>query len=167
MWFLNNIVSIIPIMGLRKFFYRIAGMKFGKKVFLNMRLYLLIPYRIKFGNNCHINQSCFIDGRGGVEIGNNVSISHYVKIVTGTHGKNDSKFECLFKPVIIHDNVWIGIGAIVLPGVTIGEGAIVAAGAVVTHDVEPYSVVAGIPAKQISERNRDVSYSVNWAQLFV
>jgi len=56
------------------------------------------------------------------------------------------------KPIVIHDDVWIGGGAIILAGITIGQGAVVAAGAVVTKNVEPYTIVGGVPAKRIKER---------------
>lgn len=63
--------------------------------------------------------------------------------------------------VVIEDRVWLGANVIVLPGVTIGEGAVCCAGCVVTRDVEPYAVVAGIPAKKVNERPKDLKYEFN------
>jgi maltose O-acetyltransferase len=68
--------------------------------------------------------------------------------------------------VIIGDHVWIAYRAVILPGVTIGEGAVVAAGAVVTRDVEPFPIVAGVPAKKIGERNRNLDYQLHFSPLF-
>jgi len=67
---------------------------------------------------------------------------------------------------VIHDHVWIGARAIICPGVTIGEGAVVAAGAVVTQDVEPYTIVGGNPARYIKDRTRDLVYRTRYRPLF-
>lgn len=70
-------------------------------------------------------------------------------------------------PIFIDDYVWIGVGAIVLQGVKIGKGAVIAAGSVVTKDIEPYSIVAGVPAKVIGKRNPDLDYKCLWKIPFV
>ena len=78
------------------------------------------------------------------------------------HDPQSSTFGDRGGDVIIGDRVWIGYGALVMPGITIGEGAVVAAGAVVTKDVEPFTIVAGVPAKPIGQRNRDLTYELNY-----
>ena len=75
-------------------------------------------------------------------------------------------FENVRAPVKIEDYAWLGTRATVLAGVTIGRGAVVATGAVVTRDVEAYTVVAGIPARKIGERPRDLAYSCRWMPWF-
>lgn len=85
-------------------------------------------------------------------------IASYVKLITGSHHINSPQFEAEFKPIVIEDYAWICTGATIVQGVRIGEGAVVAAGAVVTHDVKPYTVVAGVPAKEISVRERNLNY---------
>lgn len=111
---------------------------------------------IEFGDDCQINDSAHITAIDSIRIGNNVLTGKNVLITDNSHGAIDLeslklppvKREVVSKgPVVIGDNVWIGDKASVLPGVTIGEGSIVAANAVVTRDVPPYSVVAGIPAR--------------------
>ena len=164
LFLINYLFATFPIMKVRFLFFKISGMKIGKQTYINMRQYILGPKRIKIGNGCHINQSCFLDGRAGIAIGDNVSISHYVKIVTGSHDVQSSDFCGKFSPVIIGNHVWIGMGAIILPNVKIGDGAVVAAGAVVTKNVEPYSIVAGIPAKKITDRNSNLSYTCKCTQ---
>lgn len=119
---------------------------------------MLAPQRFVIGEGSHVNQGCFIDARGGVRIGNGVSVSHYVKIVTGTHDIMSRRFDGAFRPVKIGDHVWIGIGATILPGVTIGDGAVVAAGSVVVHDVDRYCVVGGVPARKIKSRTDVLEY---------
>lgn len=163
---LNHFVTHIPCKPFRKFCYRIAGMKMGRGCHIDMNEFILASHRIKLGDNCHINQSCFIDGRGGVQICNNVSISHYCRIVTGSHDIQNHSFSYFSKPVYIRDYVWIGIGATILPGVTINRGAVICAGAVVTKEVPEYAIVAGIPAKIIGHRNNNLDYTISFSELF-
>lgn len=117
---------------------------------------------IVIGAGSVINKFASLDGRGGLIIGSMVSISPYVKVVTSSHEMNSPDFEYVTAPVTIHDYVWIGIGAIILPGVTIGKGAVVAAGSVVTKSVEPYAVVGGNPARLIKYRSSNLSYNPFW-----
>ena len=132
-----------------------------------MRLYIIGIDVLELGSYSHINQSCIIDKRDMIRIGSNVSISHRVSLITGTHNINSKDFHYEKHPIIIHDYVWIGIRAIILPGVEIGEGAVVAAGAVVTKSVPPYSIVAGIPAKIIKERPHSLDYKCISPEYFI
>ena len=87
-------------------------------------------------------------GIGRITIGNGVLIGHNVVLSTLNHDPAPARRAWLHPaPIVIGDRVWIGSNATVLPGVTIGDGAIVAAGAVVTKDVAPNTVVAGVPAR--------------------
>ena len=113
---------------------------------------------IRIGNNTVINRFTYLDGRAELQIGNNVNISHYTLIQTLTHDPQNPHFIAIEKPVHIHDHVWIGARVLICPGVTIGEGAVVGAGSVVTKNVEPYSIVAGNPAKKIKERSTNLNY---------
>lgn len=130
----------------------------GKQTQIDMHNYFLVPRYLSCGNNVHINQGCFIDCRGSIEIGDNVSISHYVKLCTGGHRVNSSNFEGIHLPIKIESYVWVGIGATVLQNVTLGEGCVVAAGSVVTKDIAPYDIVAGVPARTIGRRNKNLNY---------
>lgn len=96
---------------------------------------------INYGSKIH----CFNE----IRIGENVSISEGVIIRDSDNHQIIGGNHVMSKPIIIEDNVWIGLNAIILKGVTIGEGAIIAAGAVVTKDVPAYSIVAGVPARII------------------
>jgi acetyltransferase-like isoleucine patch superfamily enzyme len=159
---LNYIVSYIPFYFIRKSYYKLFGISIGKRSVINMNQYIMVPGRVVIGNSTHINQGCILDGRGNLTIGNSVSISHHVSIITGSHIVNSSLFEGYFKPVIINDYVWIGVNATILQGIEIGKGAVIAAGAVVTKDVEPYTIVGGIPARKIGTRQKELNYLCNW-----
>lgn len=107
-----------------------------------------LPSKMKLGNNIFINSEFICQAQGGVEIGNDVNIGPRVTIISVDHDiKNKNILHC--KSIVIKNNVWIGAGVIITAGVTIGENAVVAAGAVVTKDVAPNTVVAGVPAKVI------------------
>jgi maltose O-acetyltransferase len=79
---------------------------------------------------------------------------------TNQHDPQDPDWGVKGGPIVIKDYVWVSSRASVLPGITIGEGAVVAAHAVVTKDVEPYTIVGGVPAKKIGERRRDLRYKI-------
>ncbi|HAW51217.1 MAG TPA: acyltransferase [Flavobacteriales bacterium] len=121
---------------------------------------------IEIGNNVVVNRKVYLDGRIGITIKNNISISPEVYIVSMEHDPNDPMFATRGGVVTIDDNVWIGARAMILPGVHIGEGAVVAASAVVTKDVEPYQIVAGVPARPIGNRSRRVDYRCTYFPWF-
>jgi acetyltransferase-like isoleucine patch superfamily enzyme len=109
------------------------------------------------GDHTWIGQFCYINSAGGVEIGSRVGVGPYVKMMSSRHREEGRDVPILlsdleFAPIRVKDDCDIGIGAIILPGTTVGRGSIVGAGAVVTRDVEPYSIVAGVPARKIGER---------------
>jgi acetyltransferase-like isoleucine patch superfamily enzyme len=120
----------------------------------------------QLGESSTINRGCRLDNRGGITIGENVSISEDVIILTGDHDSSSFDFAGRARPVTIEKYVWIGTRAMVLPGVTIGEGAIVAAGSVVTKNVPSYTIVAGVPARSIGVRRKDLKYSTAYRRLF-
>ena len=111
---------------------------------------------IKIGKNCLISESNILRGQGGITVGDNVYTSPFVQIVAVNHVYDDPSRPIIeqgitAQGIVIEDNVWIGSGAIVLDGVRVGKGAVIAAGAVVTHDVPPHTIVGGTPAKVIKE----------------
>lgn len=151
----------------------------GKDVIFERGVLIFHPENIEIGNNVYvghntilkgyynnmmtiddhswIGQNCFIHSAGGITIGKGVGVGPMVKILTSQHTGDDTKIPVLFtklnkKEVILEDGCDIGVGSIILPGVIVGEGAIVGAGSVVTKDVEPYTVVAGVPAKVLRKR---------------
>lgn len=131
----------------------------GRNVYVGHQAILKGYHRnqMRIGDETWIGQQCFLHSAGGLTIGNRVGIAPGVRILTSQHQEAGRQTAIVFapielKPVIIEDDVDIGVGAVVLPGVTIGRGAQVGAGAVVTSDVAPYTVVAGVPARLLRER---------------
>lgn len=107
---------------------------------------------IKIGKNVFINSECIFQDHAGIEIGDGTLIGHRVTIATLNHVADPAhRADMIPRPVKIGKNVWIGAGAIILPGVTIGDNAIIAAGAVVSKDVEKNTVVGGVPARKIKD----------------
>ncbi len=123
----------------------------------------LNPRKVELGKRNVINFGCLLDGRKFViRIGDDVSIGPEASILTLGHDPQSPDFEDRGGDVLIGDRVWIGYRALVLPGVTIGEGAVVGAGSVVTKDVDPYSIVAGNPARKLGKRNGNLSYHLDF-----
>jgi|AntDeeMetagen134_2_1112570.scaffolds.fasta_scaffold11119_1 acetyltransferase-like isoleucine patch superfamily enzyme len=109
---------------------------------------------VTFGSHCTFHEYGYMSGK--ISIGDGVRIANKVSMHASTH--NMKKDEMIYKQggthgeIVIEDDVWIGTGATVLHDVTIGKGAVIGAGAVVTEDIEPYTIVGGIPAVPISNR---------------
>jgi acetyltransferase-like isoleucine patch superfamily enzyme len=157
-YFPNHIVAHFPFYALRHFYYRrIMGIKLGKKSSIHLNVFMH-GRNIRVGASTTINRKCFLDGRGFLQIGNNVSISPDVHLITCDHEHQSKTFYFKTGEIIIEDYAWIGSRATILPNVRIGQGAVVCAGAVVTKDVSPYTIVGGVPAKFIGERNKDLDY---------
>src|SRR5512139_2125382 len=133
--------------------------------------------RIRIGSDCLVGEYSVIRGQGGVEIGDRVYTSPFTQIIAVNH-----VFDDLTRPfieqgitaegIVIEDDVWLGAGAIITDGVRVGKGAVVAAGAVVTRDVPPHTVVGGVPAKIIKDidgstirANRTIIHSTKEANL--
>jgi len=120
--------------------------------------------KVNIGDHNVINYGCTFDGRRyQITIGNNVSIGPEATVLTLGHDPQSLEFADKGGDVIIGDRVWIGYRALILPGVEIGEGVVVAAGAVVTKSVPPYTIVGGNPAKKIGDRNRNLTYNLNYS----
>ncbi len=163
----NHIVNHIPFHFFRLAFYRVfLKFEIGLDSVIFMGACFDTIKNFKLGNNSVINQNCRLDNRGGITIGDNVSISAEVCILTADHDLQSYDFVGRTRPVSIEDYVFIGTRAMILPGVTLGKGCAVAAGAVVTKSVPPFTIVAGVPAKSIGKRPTDLQYCLNYRRLF-
>lgn len=154
-------ISMIPSHHLRRFVYKCLGAEIGKNVVFHFRTEIRGIHRLKIGKGTIVGDNALLAARRGLTIGENVNISSNVSIYSGAHDHRDPYFRSTpqrTRPITIGNRVWIGSNAIILTGVNIGEGAVCCAGCVVTKDVEPYAVVAGIPAKKVNERPQDLRY---------
>jgi len=107
--------------------------------------------KLRLGTNVFINHGCTLNDMGGIEIGDDTLIGPNVSLLTSGHptAVADRRLGITVAPIRLGANVWIGAAAIVIGGVTIGDGAVVAAGAVVSRDVPPATLVAGVPARTV------------------
>lgn len=140
------------------------GVSIGSNVTIDSGAYLLVSGTIrrmgegiKLGDRVAVGRNNYIHGGGGIEIGRDVLLGPGVSIISENHNFADVARPIIEQgesrePIRIGNDVWIGAGATVLGGVTIGHGAVVAAGSVVTRDVAPLSIVGGVPAKKIGSR---------------
>lgn len=135
---------------LREIMSRLIGKKVDDTFRLFPPFYTDFGKNISIGKDVFINSGCHFQDQGGITIGDGSLIGHNVVLATINHDLLPSqKRKNHYAPITIGSNVWIGSNAVILPGITIGEWAVVAAGAVVTKDVPPYTVVGGTPAKII------------------
>lgn len=163
----NHVMNKIPSHTLRLWFYKNAmKFKIGNNTSIHMGCTFDCCRNLIIGDCTVINSKCRIDNRGGVTIGDNVSISQDVIILTADHDINDVAFTGNSRKVIIGNYTWIGTRAMVLPGLTIGEGSVIGAGSTVTKDVPSHTVVVGNPAKFIKNRSQELKYNPSYRRLF-
>lgn len=156
-WVVCNVfINRIPVAFLRKGFYHLVGMKIGQGSRVGYGTVVIQPWKIRIGSNTVINEFCYLDGRGGLKIGDRVSISIYAKILTASHRVNSSTFEYYKGPVIIHDQVWIGMAAVILDGSTLHESCVIGANGVFKGDAVAKGIYIGNPASIL--RQRTVEY---------
>lgn len=162
-----HLTTYIPLHSVRNWIWGLAGIKLGKASTLHTGVRVFDPRGIKVGQGTIIGYACFIDGREQVEIGSHTDIASEVMIYSQEHDLSAPDFSAKGAPVKIGDYVFIGPRAIILPGVTIADGAVVGAGAVVTKDVAPFTIVGGVPAKEIGKRSlKDPRYKLGRFKLF-
>lgn len=167
LYFCNHFISNIPSHTIRLLFYReFMGFNIGKGSTIFMNCKFDCAKGLSIGVNSVINARCRLDSRGGISIGDNVSVSSEVIILTADHDMDTPNFAGRNKKVVIEDYVWIGTRAMVLPGIIIGKGSLVAAGSVITKNVEPFSVMGGIPGRFIKKRPQNLNYNCSFRRLF-
>lgn len=126
----------------------------GQATYFAPNLVIKHPQNLQIGDNCSIHDFCYLDGYGGIKIGQDVSIAHGCSILSSNHGWWDESLPIKYNPVtkgpvVIEDDVWLGCGVRVLAGATIESRTVVAAGAVVTATLKGGFLYAGVPARQI------------------
>ncbi len=136
---------------IREAFEELIGKPVGDSFNLIPPFYADYALNITVGRTVFIGYECAFTGHAAINIADQVMIAHKVNLVTAGHPVEPHRRRSYItaEPITIETNVWIGAAATILPGVTIGADSVVAAGAVVTHDVPPATLVAGVPAKVI------------------
>ncbi len=142
---------------LRHLFYKLLFKRLGGFAYFYPGTRLQHVYGIEAGKNLHVNTNAYLYGRGGLVLGDDVLIGPNAVIVSSQHTYEQRDVPVVYQGhhrerTVIGNRVWIGANACVMPGVTVADGTIVAAGAVVTKDTEPYTIVGGVPAEKIGDR---------------
>jgi maltose O-acetyltransferase len=162
-----EVVGHVPLHAFRLWWFRhICRVEIGAQSSIHRKCRMYRPNQIVIGDHSVINYGVLLDGRGGLNIGDNVSISEGTIILTMGHDIDAPDFRLKGGRVMIDDYVFIGSYTRILPGVTVGEGAVVGVGSVVTKDVDPYTVVGGVPARYIRDRSQDLSYQLHHRKRF-
>lgn len=136
----------------RNFVLRLFGAKIAPRAGVYASCRVWCPWHLVLKRNAWLGPDVDCYNVNMVTLGEDVTVSQGAYLCSASHDIGSQGFELLTKPIVIGDRAWVASHAIVLPGVTIGEGAVVGAGAVVTKDVEPWTVVGGNPAKFIKKR---------------
>jgi maltose O-acetyltransferase len=143
-WFLRNLA------------WRLLLRECGPGVYFDHRVYVKFPWLVSIGSDVSINRGaefyCGLREASTITIGSNVRIAPNVRFHAAGHDPDDPGLRDNGAPIVVESDAWIGAGSVVLQGVRIGRGAVVAAGSVVTRDVPPWSIAAGVPARVVRER---------------
>lgn len=145
-----------PCFGWRAFLLRLFGARIGRQVHIYNSATIYFPWNLEAGDHSAIGEHAYIYNLGMVSIGERATISHRAHLCAGTHDYTRADFPLLRLPIQIGAQAWVCADALVGPGVTVGEGAIVGAGAVAMHDVEPWVIVMGNPARALKRREPPV-----------
>jgi putative colanic acid biosynthesis acetyltransferase WcaF len=128
------------------------GAKIGEGFYIRPRVNIHFPWKLTVGDYCWIGDDCGLLNLEPISIGNNVAIAHRVYLATGNHDFKDSKMAYRNQPIRIDDGVWIASCVFIGPGVTLGEHCVIGAGAVITKNVESWSIMRGNPALCVGKR---------------
>ncbi len=135
---------------MRRLFAKLTGVEVDGSLIVRPPFYADFGRNIRMGRNVFINHGCTFMDRGGITLEDDVLIAPKVNLVTLNHLLDPAERRTtVCSPITIKRNAWIGLGATIMPGVTVGENAVVAASALVTRDVPANTVVVGIPAKTV------------------
>lgn len=161
---LRLVLELLPH-PLRYWLFKVILAKLGSDSMIDYQTYFRYPWKISIGNGVWINRGCefygsMLAGNAQISIGDHSALAPRVRVLSATHDYHQLDLPDLAASVTIGQHVWIGAGATILPGVSIGDGAVVAAGSVVTRDVAPFSIVAGNPARFLKIRELDLERSL-------
>lgn len=163
----NRLFTMFPSFTVRHFLLRrLYGMEIGYHTNIEMGVRFFAPQRITIGDNSIVHFDSILDGRSQLHIGRCVDIGHQAHIFTLQHDIDSPSYNTKGGAVVIEDYVIVGGRSTILPGVTLSEGSVIASGSVVTNDVAPYTLVGGVPAKYIRDRNQNLEYRLSYRRYF-
>lgn len=141
-----------PCYGWRRWLLRRFGACVGRDVRIHPTARIVIPWNLTIGDQASLGDRVLVYNLGPVRIGPRATVSHLAHLCAGSHDYLDPRLPLLRVPIEIGADAWVCAQAFIGPGLKVGDGAVVAAGAVVTRAVEPWTVVAGNPARPIKPR---------------
>ncbi|MBE3144908.1 MAG: acyltransferase [Planctomycetes bacterium] len=139
---------------LRPAIARIFGLRCGKQCYIMRSVFFEYRRNLVLGANVWLNKQGYIDAIGGIKIGDNVRFGPQVTLITGSHETNDPNMRAgktTRAPIVIEDGCWIGTRVTITAGVSIGKGSVVSAGSVVLRSMPPNYLIAGNPARPVSQ----------------
>jgi putative colanic acid biosynthesis acetyltransferase WcaF len=155
-WYYMNVFifksSLFPVYRIKVALLRLFGAKIGSGVTIKPCVSIKYPWLLTIADNVWIGENVWIDNIALVTIGSNVCLSQGAVLLTGSHDYKKPAFDLITGDLTIEDGVWIGAGAIVSQGLTIGSHAVLTTGSIATKNLEPYAIYQGNPAVKIRER---------------
>ena len=141
-----------PLFGFRRFLLRLFGARVGEGVNIYGSATIYMPWHFEIGDWSSVGEHAYIYNLGPITVGKRVTISQRTHLCAGTHDYRQPDMPLIKPPIVVEDDAWICADAFVGPNVRIGQGAIVGARAVAVKDVEPWTIVAGNPARMVKMR---------------
>lgn len=153
-WSLTTVFSGPAAVLFRYLSFSARVASFDKNSYIGTHVILKNIQNMEVGENFSLHDLSYLDAQGGIKIGNNVSIAHNCSLITFNHTWDNHDLPIKYNPTLeapitIEDDVWVGCGVRIMPGVVLGSRSVIAAGSVVVKDVPPNTLVGGIPAKVI------------------
>ena len=136
----------------RAFLLRCFGARIGRRCKIDPSLHVWAPWNLAIGNDCRIEYQVECYSIDSIVIGNRVVVGRHAYLCGASHDPDDIRLQLTHAPIQIADDAWIGAKAFIRPGITVGKGGVVTACAVVTRDVEPWTIVAGSPGRFVRKR---------------
>jgi acetyltransferase-like isoleucine patch superfamily enzyme len=156
----NMIGTHVPSRSLRRWWLARLGASIARDAVVYRGTTVLGAGRLVIGRRSQVGWRCVLDARGGLTLGDDVMVASDSRLISADHDVRSPDFAVRYGSVRLEQRAWLGTGAMVLQGVTIGRGAVVAAGAVATRDVEPLTIVGGIPARPFATRPDGLTYEI-------
>ncbi len=136
----------------RRWLYRLFGARIGKGVLIRKSVICNYPWKLSVGDYSWIGDQATLYSLDYITIADNVVISQQAYLCTGSHDYQSRSFSLIVNPISISTDSWIALGALVMPGITVGVGALIGARAVITKDALPWTIYQGSPARPVGQR---------------